>query len=311
MAVPAAGGMLRRQQRFKKMAYKYYEDQLQTSLPKAKAAKPTFINRQTTTWTTREKYNVPFRQEFYNTQSAGQAAQFIQGGSFPTPDAGRDENVTYDEFMSAGYAAAKQGSDVADRSPQRLQSKSQAELLAEAQAIQRRSKDMGRLVMDASTSESARNKIASVTEEDIRNRSPDFHVPEPEFVKYEEVAKVRDGLKGTPEPRFEEMPGKSHEEQKKAYGEAMRMWEETDRVARTPQAEYIKKRRQEGAPEVNEWSKDDEAAYHSSRKAFMDHYLSQPGWNKENFGAMYGATVKKSSTGLVSMSDLRGAGWQL
>ena len=43
----------------------------------------------------------------------------------------------------------------------------------------------------------------------------------------------------------------------------------------------------------------------------MDHYLSQPGWDKANFGAMYGATVNKASTGLVNMGDLRGAGWQL
>ena len=120
MAVPVAGGMaLRRQQRWKKMAYKYYEDQLQvwracvcvlmsqpppppnflphpsphpptspnpclylsaqqTSLPKAKAAQPTFVNRQTTTWTTQENFNVPFRQEFYSTKSVGQAAQFMQ-----------------------------------------------------------------------------------------------------------------------------------------------------------------------------------------------------------------------------------------
>ena len=157
--------------------------------------------------------------------------------------------------MSEGFNAAKQGIDIKSPGAQRPQSKSHAELLAEAKKIERRSKDMGRLVMDASTSESARRKVAEMTEEANSKRGDDYHVPTPAYATYDEVSKVRDGLKATPEPRFDEMPGKSLEEQKKAYGEAMRIWEETDRVARTPQTEYMKKRRQEGAPELNEWSK--------------------------------------------------------
>ena len=62
-----------------RMAYKFYEDQMRTSIPRSKAsATPNFVEDPSVTTVDMRKFNKGFSSQFYHTDNIGQAAQFIQ-----------------------------------------------------------------------------------------------------------------------------------------------------------------------------------------------------------------------------------------
>eukprot|EP01060_Flectonema_neradi_P033433 TRINITY_DN5614_c0_g1_i1.p1 TRINITY_DN5614_c0_g1~~TRINITY_DN5614_c0_g1_i1.p1 ORF type:complete len:329 (+),score=34.65 TRINITY_DN5614_c0_g1_i1:57-989(+) len=257
------------------------------------------------------------RRNYYNTKSVSQAVQFMQANHIPPPPEDDEvTNLTYSRYLAEAFQTEADGSRSSTRTIKhgKIQEdhRTKEEQEAFAKKVERDAKDMGRKLLDntgrlrdLAADEAKRVESEGIDGNEFIQREP------PPYLKSDFIDEVLKKADATPMPLYERMKGTNQKEKLKNYDEAMRKWEESEKIGSQLIVDIQRRNAEEGAPVMHNWTRGQEAVYEASRKEFFKQNLKKPGWTEQNFGPMYAMETFGKQVGQINTKDLKSPEWQL